>query len=545
MNDEPPAPKPPDDDDDEPPATKPPAEVAPQRTFSARSNQAAATAAALKDGHVVHAPPRVETVESDGRETDDDPSSDYQPSPDAPKTPPPDPIGSPTTFHRPTPGVKVKVKDPYSQKKPRQPITPDQRKKDSAQRAQYRRERAQADHARDEENRRYEQGSREVTNLERWRRQRLTDEEGQLTIEQCHDFAVRPSSSNAPTRVTSGSGGSGDGGDDSDDEDSDNVDSNDEGPFDLDETVARSGFSSDEGGADENPFEGPTFMGHPIKTAPGMKEPPGCPLPPLSTREKAWHAGYSGEPYMGNEQLSLEDLAALKIPPMFREAIVHTNADTHACWFRHLEVPLGKVPLLDKALALSADKYPSLASFQVDEFVEWYNNLVPMLARFYVQLLPFEATLEQSMKDKTNEGQLCPHPEDFVLEALAFTIVDRCGALVEDVDLEQHGSFGTRNRISHVAFGDDEDDDVATPHIPVVNHIQGVRVNAAYTPGGRRGQSGRPPRRAREPNSGAASANWRQRRPRFDGQCAACGGFGHKAAQCDMFAMYCFIIKKT
>ena len=130
-------------------------------------------------------------------------------------------------------------------------------------------------------------------------------------------------------------------------------------------------------------------MGHPIKTAPGMKErrieqerrvhfndtaplPPSSPtaaplqgvLAPLSTREKAWHAGYSGEPYMGNEQLSLEDLAALKIPPMFRTAIVHTNADTHARWFRHLDVPLGKVPLLDKALSLSADKYPSLASFQ-------------------------------------------------------------------------------------------------------------------------------------------------------------------------------------
>ncbi|KAL9178443.1 hypothetical protein ACHAXT_003773 [Thalassiosira profunda] len=75
---------------------------------------------------------------------------------------------------------------------------------------------------------------------------------------------------------------------------------------------------------------------------------------------KTWHAGYSGEPYVGNEQLSLDDLAALKIPPMFREAIVHTNADTHARWFRHLDVPLGKVPLLDKALSLSADKYPSL-----------------------------------------------------------------------------------------------------------------------------------------------------------------------------------------
>jgi hypothetical protein len=133
-------------------------------------------------------------------------------------------------------------------------------------------------------------------------------------------------------------------------------------------------------------------------------------------------------------------------------------------------------------------------------------------------------SLQRAMREATSDGER-PLPLKFDLDMLVYTLYDTCGAPDEEVDLGRHVTFGTK--VSHLGFGGGHAHIRDGESVDGEVHIQGFVANRTLRD--RKSDGDRGSRDRRRPGGA--------RRPKFDGNCAACGRYGHPATTCTMLAI--------
>ena len=148
-------------------------------------------------------------------------------------------------------------------------------------------------------------------------------------------------------------------------------------------------------------------------------------------------------------------------------------------------------------------------------------------------------TLEHmgSIRDATGTAD-ASLPTSWSLDAIAADMDRKCPRITDDMGLRRNASSRRRTfaprRVNMTDVTEMDDDTSGTEDVDgnehQDGHIQGfsVEVRRAATDEGRK---------PRYPDP-ASSRRRREKRPVFEGQCKACGRYGHKAVHCDFLAMF-------